>query len=261
MKMRLKSGRSTRTTMEIFVLELLILMLLLLIIAIKDESFFKHTNAVKKQIIALENVSATATPQPAPIVTVKVKYKKGKLLQDHTVFHYSSYNRDKNLDNAAKKINGTELMPFEEFEFYERIGGEPTLEKGFVEAGSLSKGRSVTTVGGGICEVATSLNTVIVDAGIKTNADTHSANVGYLNSSDHEATVAFGLHTLKFTNTLKYPILIKQDATNGNVRTRLYKMKTIYVVTLKDVVTGEKTVKRYSKKNMPEKYKQFIPEY
>ncbi len=247
----------------IFIFEILTLICLLLILVMEDEEYLqnkKNNNNIDNNLENLQTIKKPiSTPQPTPIVTVKEKYKKGKLLQDHTVYHYSSYNRDINLKVASKKINGTKLMVGEEFEFYETIGGEPTLEKGFVYAGSLSNGRSVNTVGGGICEVATSLNTVIVDAGIRTNADTHSVNVGYLNSSDHEATVAFGQHTLKFKNTLKYPILIKQEAIDGNVRTWLYKMKTIYIVTLKDAVTGEKDVKKYSKKSIPKKYKQFIP--
>lgn len=260
MKKTSKKNRRIRLRIIIFIFEILTLICLLLILVMEDEEYLrkKHNN-INNNLENLQTMEGPlSTPRPTPIVTVKTKYKKGKLLQDHTVYHYSSYNRDINLKVASKKINGTKLMVGEEFEFYETIGGEPTLEKGFVYAGSLSGGRSVNTVGGGICEVATSLNTVIIDAGIKTNADTHSANVGYLNSTDHEATVAFGLHTLKFTNTLNYPILIKQEAINGNVRTRLYKMKTTYIVTVKDAVTGQKNVKKYSKKSIPKKYKKFI---
>lgn len=201
------------------------------------------------------------TPRPKPIVKVKVRYKKGKLLQDHTVYHDSSHNRDKNLDNAAKKINGTKIMPDEEFSFYGVIE-EPTEESGFVYAGGLESGQSVTTIAGGICQNATGLNTVIVDAGIQTYGNFHhSADVGYLNETDHEVTVTYGQYDLTFINTLPYPLLVKQKAIKGNVRTKLYKMRTIYIVTLKDAVTGEETVKRYSKKNMPEEYKLFIPEY
>lgn len=248
---------------KIFLTEVLALILLLLIVVIEDKQYFQKTNAFTKKEKQTEEVSTStpkATSKPTIIVRVKEKYKKGKLLQDHTVYHYSSYNRDINLKKAAKKINGTKIMPNKEFSFYGVIG-EPTEEAGFVYAGGLAGGQSVTTIAGGICEVATSLNTVIVDAGIKTYGNFHhSANVGYLNETDHEVTVTFGLYDLKFTNTLKFPILIKQKAIGGNVRTRLYKMETIYVVTIKDVITGEKTVKQYSKKNIPKKYKLFIPE-
>lgn len=245
--------------MEIFILEILILMLLVLILVIKDEKYFQNqkTNAFTRE----KQTEALATSKPTPSVKVKVKYENGKLLQDHTVYHSSNYNRNINLKTAAKKIDNTKIMPNEKFSFYGVIG-KPTEEAGFVYAGGLASGQSVTTIAGGICENATSLNTVIVDAGIQTYGNFHhSANVGYLNETDHEVTVTFGQYDLTFKNTLKFPILIKQKAIGGNVRTSLYKMKTIYVVTLKDVVTGEKTVKRYSKKNMPEKYKQFIPEY
>ena len=198
------------------------------------------------------------TPRPKPIVKVKVRYKKGKLLQEHTVYHYSISNRDKNLKTATDKINGTILKEGEEFSFYATIG-EPTEENGYVLAGSIANKKPVQTIGGGICQVATSLNTVIVNAGIETNAHKHSVNPGYLNESDHEATVSFGVYDLKFINTLNYPILIKQKAVAGDVTTKLYKMKTIYVVTIKDPVTKKKNVKKYSKRNMPKKYKRFIP--
>lgn len=247
---------------QIILLSTLIILLILSIgvyVAVSINENATDTNEARA--VPTEAPTSSPTPRPTPIVMVKEKYKKGKLLQDHTVYHYSNYNRDINLKTAAKKIDGTKIMPYKEFSFYGVIG-KPTEEAGFVYAGGLASGKSVTTIAGGICEVATSLNTVIVDAGIKTYGKFHhSANVGYLNETDHEVTVTFGLYDLKFINTLNYPLLIKQKAIGGNVRTRLYKMKTIYVVTLKDVVTGEKTVKRYSKKNMPEEYKQFIPEY
>ena len=128
------------------------------------------------QVSTTANSSRTATPLPTPIVMVKEKWKKGKLLQDHTVYHYSDYNRDINLDKAAKEINGTILGIGEEFEFYKAIGGEPTEEKGYVKAGTIVNGKNVDTVGGGICEVATSLNTSIIDAGIPIRWGTEDEN-------------------------------------------------------------------------------------
>ena len=221
------------------------------------ENLFANNNRVKQnsRILGAKKYSIQYTPEakstpPTPIITpmvssVKTRINKTKLLQQHTVHHSSSANRDNNLKIATKMINNSVVMPGENFSFFGIIG-EPNAKKGFKEAGVIVNHKSAKALGGGICEVATSLNTVIVDAGIKTNAQNHSINVGYLNSTDHEATVTYdGGIDLKFTNTLKYPIMIKQSAKGGNVTTKLFKVKEIKRVTLKNPINKQKTRKSY----------------
>ena len=213
----------------------------------------ERMNIVKQEENDTEALEPTPVPtlEPTPkAVKVKNTTKTLKLLQEHTVYHYSSYNRDNNLSVAAKMLSNTVVLPGEEFSFFGVIGN-PNAEKGFKEAGVIVNHQSATALGGGICEVATSLNTVVVNAGLKTNAQSHSLNVGYLNSTDHEATVTYdGGIDLKFTNTLKYPIMIKQSVSGGNVTTKLFKAKEIKRITFKNPINKQKTRKSYAVKKM-----------
>lgn len=212
--------------------------------------FINHEVKENKQKMLKAQIENTKTPEPEPtpspkVCTVKTKYKKVKLLKEHTVYHYSSYNRDNNLRVATKMLSKTVVLPGEDFSFFGVIGN-PSAEKGFKEAGVIVNHQSATALAGGICEVATSLNTVVVNAGIKTNAQNHSVNVGYLNSTDHEATVTYdGGIDLKFTNTLKYPIMIMQSVSGGNVTSKLFKVKVFKNIIFENKVTQERGKEKF----------------
>lgn len=212
--------------------------------------FVRHEVKENKPKQLKNQVENTKTPEPEPtpspkVCTVKTKYKKVKLLKEHTVYHYSSYNRDNNLRVATKMLSKTVVLPGEDFSFFGVIGN-PSAEKGFKEAGVIVNHQSATALAGGICEVATSLNTVVVNAGIKTNAQNHSVNVGYLNSTDHEATVTYdGGIDLKFTNTLKYPIMIMQSVSGGNVTSKLFKVKVFKNIIFENKVTQEREKEKF----------------
>ena len=209
---------------------------------IKEKKMDTKSVVSKKQSITIETFKPVVTPK---VVAIKTKCKKIKLLQEHTVYHYSSYNRDNNLKVATNIINKTIVYPEEEFSFFDVLG-KPSAEKGFKEAGVIINHQSATALGGGICEVATSLNTVVVNAGIKTNAQSHSLNVGYLNSTDHEATVTYdGGIDLKFKNTLKYPIMIIQTANGGNVTTKIFKVRVYNTIVLKNMEKGVNIKKKF----------------
>lgn len=213
-------------------------------------TFINHEVKENKQKMLKAQIENTKTPEPEPtpspkVYTVKTKYQKVKILQEHTVYHYSSYNRDNNLRVATKMLSEIVVLPGEDFSFFGVIGN-PSAEKGFKEAGVIANHQSATALAGGICEVATSLNTVVVNAGIKTNAQNHSVNVGYLNSTDHEATVTYdGGIDLKFTNTLKYPIMIMQSVSGGNVTSKLFKVKVFKNIIFENKVTQEREKEKF----------------
>lgn len=181
----------------------------------------------------------TATPVPTPRVKKVVKYKKGKLLSEHTIYHYSSYNRDINLKLYCEEINkntwkkkfgkpekGYFLKKGENFEWYNAIGGPPTEEEGYKLAGYIVNRQPSNSIGGGACEVSSTINSCVLKIeGIKTHASSHSVNPGYFRSCDHEASVAYGVKTFSFVNTLNYPILIRMSANRGVVNCKVYKVK------------------------------------
>ena len=176
----------------------------------------------------------TETPEPTPRIKKVVKYKRAKLIAQHTIYHSSSYNRDTNLKLYCKTLNsnwknkGYLLKPGETFEWYDAIGGPPTKEKGYMDAPVIINHQSVPGIGGA-CEVASTINTTVLKIkGIQTHAVAHSENPGYFRKGiDFEASVAYGNKTFSFKNTKKYGMLIKMSVSGGNVTCKVFKMKKI----------------------------------
>ena len=256
----MKKTFDNRNKKYIIILVIIIFFITILSLLFYVSNFFRNNKTKEKYEIVKSTLvtqkqklkpTSAPTPEPTPYV-IKIKHvlKKGELLQEHTVYHSSNYNRDNNLRVAAKMLSDTVVFPGEEFSFFGVIGN-PNAEKGFKEAGAIVNHQFATALGGGICEVATSLNTVVVNAGLKTNALRHSLKVGYLNSTDHEATVSYdGGIDLKFTNTLKYPIMIKQSVNGGNVTSKIFKVNTIEKVNFKNPITGEVTKSKFKIKKI-----------
>lgn len=112
----------------------------------------------------------------------------------------SSKNRLANIRLASQFINGTCLKPGETFSFND-IVGQRTTERGFKKATAYSSGRVVEDVGGGICQVSTTLFNAAVKADMKINErHNHSLTVGYVDKGK-DAAVNWKSQDLRFTNT------------------------------------------------------------
>ena len=86
---------------------------------------------------------------------------RGELFKDCLGKQTTSYGgstraRVNNINLAVDKINGTVLLPGETFS-YNEVVGQRTIANGFQEAGAYSNGEVVQEVGGGICQVSSTL--------------------------------------------------------------------------------------------------------
>ena len=128
-----------------------------------------------------------------------------------TYFPNSIDNRISNIQLAASKLNGLVLYPGDVFSYNETIG-ERTLEAGFLMAGAYSNGEEVEELGGGICQVSSTLYCAVLRAqlGIRSR-DNHYFKVVYLDYG-LDATVSWPSPDFKFCNTRDYPIRINAYA-------------------------------------------------
>lgn len=134
-----------------------------------------------------------------------------------TKYVASNVNRTTNLKLAAQKINGTVLMPNEEFS-YNKIVGERTIANGYKEAAVYSNGEVVNGLGGGICQISSTLYDAVVMANLKVTARrNHQFVTSYL-PAGKDATVVWGSQDFKFVNTRSYPVRIEATV-NGGVAT------------------------------------------
>ena len=115
--------------------------------------------------------------------------------------------RNTNIRLASSKIDGLILLPGEEFSF-NTIVGRRTVKEGYREAPVLVNGRHDTGIGGGICQVSTTLYNAALFANLAiTDRRNHSLASAYC-PPGRDATVDFGSQDFKFKNTLDYPIAV-----------------------------------------------------
>ena len=136
------------------------------------------------------------------------------LLSTSTTKAGANTNRDININIASSYINGKILQPNEKFSFWDTVG-KCTYDKGYKDATVYSNGKKTKGIGGGVCQVSTTVNMAVKSAGIKTNARQHSLPVSYASRED-EATVSFGNIDFKFTNTTGKTIMLVMGAVDGS---------------------------------------------
>jgi len=141
-----------------------------------------------------------------------------------TRYDVTNSNRSNNLTLAAKKINGTVIMPGETFS-YNQVVGERTIAAGYKEAGAYAGGKVIQSVGGGICQVSSTLYNAVLLANLEiTDRSNHAFLTGYVAAS-RDATVNWGTLDFKFKNTRKYPIKIEASAKNGICKISVHGIK------------------------------------
>ena len=141
-----------------------------------------------------------------------------------TYFDGGNLPRSSNIRLAAKIIDGTIVPPGGVFSFNEVVG-ERTKERGFQEAGVYINGRVDTGVGGGICQVSTTLYNAVLFADLQVlERSNHSLTVPYVPLS-RDAAVSWGAQDFKFCNNTDYYIYIKGGAGGGSISFELYSTK------------------------------------
>lgn len=155
-----------------------------------------------------------------------------------TRYDESNINRTNNIKIATEKINGTIIMPGEIFS-YNNIVGARTIKAGYKEAAVYINGKVVDGIGGGICQVSSTLYNAILNANLEpVSRRNHYFMTSYVPASQ-DATVSYGTIDFKFKNTRKYPIKVECTAKNGISQVRILGLKeeTEYEVVIKSEIT------------------------
>lgn len=138
-----------------------------------------------------------------------------------TEFNEDDANRSANIILAANKINGKILEPGAVFSFNEVVGPREK-EYGFKEAMELVDGELVPGVGGGICQVSSTLyNAVLLSNLTIVERYNHSKALGYV-PLGRDATVVYGLLDFKFANNTGEPVLITAEIYRGRLSIGLF---------------------------------------
>ena len=141
-----------------------------------------------------------------------------------TKYDITLKNRTTNLELASNKINGYVLLPGEEFS-YNKVVGERTIAAGYKEAAMYSGGEVVDGLGGGICQISSTLYNVVVKANLDiTKRSNHQFVTSYVDAGK-DATVVYGSIDFKIVNTRKNPIKIMSTVKNGIVEMKIFGVK------------------------------------
>lgn len=142
-----------------------------------------------------------------------------------TRYQASNKNRTTNLTLAANKINGTVLMPNETFS-YNKVVGERTIEAGYKEAPIYIEGRVEDGLGGGICQITSTLYNAVLYANLDiVERSNHQFVPSYANAS-RDATVVYGAIDFKFKNNREYPIKITCSVANGIANFKIFGLRS-----------------------------------
>lgn len=133
-----------------------------------------------------------------------------------TRFNAGQGNRSTNIRVAASKIKGIIVMPGERFSFNDTVGRR-TIKAGFKEAGVYLNGRHDTGIGGGICQVSTTLYNAALFANLAIKRrSNHSMPVPYV-PVGRDATVDYGNLDLVIENNNSAPIAIDSEYHPGRL--------------------------------------------
>lgn len=145
--------------------------------------------------------------------------------QFETEYNAGNGSRSQNLVTGAGKISGTVLMPGEQFSMYNTVAPF-TEENGYANAGQYVNNELVDGLGGGICQVSTTLYNAVLFAELEVDERyPHSLSVGYVKLS-RDAAIAGDYMDFKFTNNTEYPIYIDGYAGGGKISFAVYGHET-----------------------------------
>ena len=139
---------------------------------------------------------------------------------------YPASNRDRttNLKLAAGKVNGTVVLPGQTFS-YNAVVGERTIAAGYKEAAVYQDGQVVQGLGGGICQISTTLYNAALYANLEiVERRNHQFVPSYIGAG-RDATVVYGSQDFKFKNNRNYAIKITCSVEGGVATFNIYGLK------------------------------------
>lgn len=164
--------------------------------------------------VALENVERKKDISAVRNSTVK-------LYSFTTYFDSSNVERCANIKLAAGKINGAVIPAGECFSFNQTVGAR-TPENGYKPAKIIEDGKFVLGVGGGVCQVSTTLYNAVLLAGLSiAEYHPHSLPVSYVAPS-RDAMVSGSYCDLKFVNNRNTPIYVRMKCTASSICCTVY---------------------------------------
>ena len=177
----------------------------------------KLMDAIERKAFS-EAVDADGETVPASLSSIKDKYK---IIGSYTTKTTANAVRNKNIKLAAQTVNGTIVKPGQEFSFNGTVG-QRTEEKGYGGAPAYNAGEVVEEVGGGICQVSTTLYNAVFRSGLTTTyRRSHTFAPNYV-TPGMDATVSWPGPDYRFVNGSRHAIGIRASYSDQKVTVQVY---------------------------------------
>lgn len=158
-------------------------------------------------------------PRGTSAELLQVKDVLGSFTTSYTT---SSASRCGNVENACSLINGRTMYPGDEFSMLDTITPF-TAANGYFLAGSYMNGKVVESMGGGICQVSTTLYNAVLKSELEVvERHNHSMIVGYVDPSADAAIAESAGTDFKFVNNTDHPIYIEGFTENKHITFNIY---------------------------------------
>jgi hypothetical protein len=190
----------------------------------KEEVKIKYKNPpVNKNIGIEQQLNSNKLPLQSPLPSPKVIVKDKVVARFCTKLLDTDKDRIYNIYRSSKKINNYILKPDEVFSF-NQIVGRREYKKGYKKAKILVNGEGDEGIGGGICQLSSTIYNAAEKLGLKIiERHSHSGNVYYV-PMGHDAAVNYGYKDLKFRNTKEYSIKFKIRMTKRKLYVSILKV-------------------------------------
>ena len=182
-----------------------------------------ETNASENIEINADN--STSSENKSENKEASKQSKETEIASFTTKIYSKDKGRQKNLTLACSALNDTTVENGKTFSF-SRTVGKATSSKGYKKADVFKNGDVIEALGGGLCQVSTTLyNAILKVPNTKvTERHSHSNKVPYIKSGK-DAAVSYGTYDFKFVNNTGSPLKIKASNTPNNVTIKILKLE------------------------------------
>lgn len=193
-----------------------------------NEQFYSFLDSSKAYTLEVPLLAIYPKVDIELLAQIRVK----KIGEYRTYFNQNNKNRSNNILLATKAINNYVVFPGEKFSFNQAVG-KRTGDKGYMPARVIVEGEFSEGIGGGICQVSSTLFNAIDNAGLQTiQRYSHTRSVPYV-PSGRDATVSWDGPDFSFKNKYNQPILIRATTQGGIVNITVYSSDMINYETRK----------------------------
>ena len=169
----------------------------------------------------LDAVITARSSDAAPALSAAQAKEAYKTIATFTTETTNNQKRNTNVRLAAEALNGTIVQPGDEFSF-NSVVGQRTAEKGYQEASAYNSGSVVQEIGGGVCQISSTLYRVVFNAGMKvTFRRSHTFEPNYV-TPGQDAAISWEQPDFRFVNTSDAPIGIRASYADRKATVSIY---------------------------------------